>query len=439
MDALNLLVPFVGSPSNDLVTNLFESANKVTDLVIAFYLSNPRTFFAIVLCTIFLIYYIRNVVQKPILFCAEGRFRWFIKANCTTINENYWPTIWCYETHIHTPLANFLRGLLPELKYHREYIRTPDGGQISLDWYDPDASNQECRLDSKQPYSNCESKIHSNYDKPIALFLPGITGCSQAEYLKTLVPLAHNLGYRAVAINYRGLGNTQLLTPRLYCAANDEDLRTALKHIRRSNPNSKIVATGISLGGIILARYLISSGYDALVDAAFLVSVCWDFMYGCASMEKGLNYALNQHLTRALIGIVMENRHLFDNMVDIEHIQNCRDIREFDEAFTIRMFNFESVKEYYCESSHKGKIACIKKPTFCINAADDMFAPVESLPVDEVEQSSHVAMLVTSRGGHIGFMEGIIPKFRHAYYSERVIEQYLKALYDLPDVKRDLF
>ena len=190
--------------------------------------------------------------------------------------------------------------------------------------------------------------------------------------------MAHNLGYRAVAINYRGLGNTQLLTPRLYCAANDEDLRTALKHIRRSNPNSKIVATGISLGGIILARYLISSGYDALVDAAFLVSVCWDFMYGCASMEKGLNYALNQHLTRALIGIVMENRHLFDNMVDIEHIQNCRDIREFDEAFTIRMFNFESVKEYYCESSHKGKIACIKKPTFCINAADDMFAPVES-------------------------------------------------------------
>src|SRR5699024_1423301 len=97
---------------------------------------------------------------------------------------------------------------------------------------------------------------------------------------------------------------------------------------------------------------------DALVDAAFLVSVCWDFTHGAASMEKGLNYALNQHLTRALIGIVLENQHLFKDMPDFdaEKIRNCRDIREFDEAFTIRMFNFESVKEYYYECSHKGKV-----------------------------------------------------------------------------------
>lgn len=57
--------------------------------------------------------------QTPLLFCNEGRFAWFIKANCSAVRENYWPTIWAYETHILTPLANFLRGLLPELKYHR--------------------------------------------------------------------------------------------------------------------------------------------------------------------------------------------------------------------------------------------------------------------------------------------------------------------------------
>ena len=51
--------------------------------------------------------------------CAEGRFKWFIKANCPIVNENYWPTIWCYETHLLTPISNFLRSLIPELKYHR--------------------------------------------------------------------------------------------------------------------------------------------------------------------------------------------------------------------------------------------------------------------------------------------------------------------------------
>ena len=60
------------------------------------------------------------------------------------------------------------------------------------------------------------------------------------------------------------------------------------------------------------------------------------------------------------------------------------------------------------------------------------------LPLDEVLQSRHVAMLVTQRGGHIGFMDGFIPNFKCEFYSERVIEQYLKALYQLTDIKRDL-
>jgi len=67
MEVLNVFLPFVGSPSTDLVTVLFESANKVAatvnDLVTEFYLSNPRTLFAIVVFTIYVLYYLRNVVQ----------------------------------------------------------------------------------------------------------------------------------------------------------------------------------------------------------------------------------------------------------------------------------------------------------------------------------------------------------------------------------------
>ena len=52
-----------------------------------------------------------------------------------------------------------------------------------------------------------------------------------------------------------------------------------------------------------------------------------------------------------------------------------------------------------------------------------------------------MAMLVTARGGHIGFLEGMLSPLtlRNSYYSERVIEQYLEALYKLPDIARELF
>ncbi|OTF78899.1 hypothetical protein BLA29_013972, partial [Euroglyphus maynei] len=119
---------------------------------------------------------------------------------------------------------------------------TPDGGQISLDWYDPN-----CKQSSS--CSQCGYLVEEVGDrhKPIALFMPGLTGCSQTEYIKTLVPIAFQIGYRPVVINNRGLGNTPLLTPRLYCAANDDDIHMAIDHIRRHNPDCKLIATGISL------------------------------------------------------------------------------------------------------------------------------------------------------------------------------------------------
>ncbi len=231
----------------------------------------------------------------------------------------------------------------------------------------------------------------------------------------------------------------KLLTPRLYCAANYDDLKLALEHLRSNNHKTKIVATGISLGGIVLGRYLINAGNNALIDAAMLISVCWDFLAAHQNMEKrGLNFAFNQHLTKCLCGVVSEHKDVLQTVpnINIDEVLKSKSMREFDERFTIRMWGFKSVKDYYSESSLKGKLCCIKRPTLCVNAADDMFAPFCSLPVDEVEESSHVAMMVTSRGGHIGFMEGFLPIL--PFYSERLINQYLGALIKIKDIEKDL-
>ncbi|CAG2120888.1 unnamed protein product, partial [Medioppia subpectinata] len=193
----------------------------------------------------------------------------FLLANVDKIQEKYWPPIWAIQTHVQTALANYLRGRLPDLTYRRiqyminckENIWTSDGGLISIDWYEPEGEKG-----GAEPVAS-SSNTFSDEAKPIALFLPGLTGDSQTEYVKSMVPVAHEVGYRSVVFNNRGRGNMKLLTPRFYCAANYEDLKLALEHIRRQNPDSKIVATGISLGGIVLGRYLIDYGDAALVDA----------------------------------------------------------------------------------------------------------------------------------------------------------------------------
>ena len=231
----------------------------------------------------------------------------------------------------------------------------------------------------------------------------------------------------------------KLLSPKLYCAANCEDLTLALRSIKEQHPDAQIVATGVSLGGILLCRYLTQSGDKSVVDVAILISVCFDFLAGCESMERyGLNYALNQHLTRSLVNLVEQHKSVLQPLkqINYDEVLAANSLREFDQRFTIKMWGYESVEEYYLDSSNKGRMAQIRIPTLCINAADDMFAPLTALPVAEVRESPFVTMIVTQRGGHIGFMEGLLPVL--PFYSERLIKQFLEALKRLKRMRKDL-
>lgn len=93
-------------------------------------------------------------------------------------------------------------------------------------------------------------------DAPIIIILPGLTGESQAEYIKCLVTQANSKGIKCVVFNNRGLGGISLKTPRLYCAANCEDLSEVVNHVHHKHPNVKKGATGISMGGLILGTIL---------------------------------------------------------------------------------------------------------------------------------------------------------------------------------------
>ncbi|XP_074602783.1 phospholipase ABHD3-like [Brevipalpus obovatus] len=380
------------------------------------YAANPRWALGFALALIYIIYYLLQVVRKPEFYCQDNKFGRFLLANCSVLTEKYWPTLWCFDTHAQTAIANAIRGTLPDLKYKREIIKLPDGGEVSLDWYEG------------PPHKDGSNENH----RPIALFLPGLTGDSQTEYIKSLVPNAHALGYRAVAFNNRGRGGMKLLTARLYCAANCEDLECMLRHIKRKYPKAKIVATGVSLGGIVLCRYLVQSRANSLVDAAMLISVCYDLNAGCDSMSRpGLNMALNQHLARSLSRVVQQHAEVLEPLEQINYkeVLKSRTLRDFDERFTIKMWGFRTSAQYYQEASSKEKIGLIRVPTLCVNAADDMFAPIHSLPIEEVKKSTNVALVVTQRGGHIGFMEGLFPML--PFYSERLSKQYLEALLDV--------
>nr|CAD7438023.1 unnamed protein product [Timema bartmani] len=264
-----------------------------------------------------------------------------------------------------------------------EILRLNDGGEVGLDWLE----------------DNCSS------DAPVIIILPGLTGASQAEYVKCLTLAANQIGIRIVVFNNRGLGGLILKTPRIYCAANSEDLEEVIKHVHSRNPNVKIGAIGISMGGLILGNYLASKQIATrkFLTAAMLISVPWNVFKGTESIEKPIfNLLLNKHLSRT--------------------------IREFDATFTVKQFGFKDIDDYYTQATMHEKLHLIKIPLLCLNAADDPFQPFDAVPLEAARISKFVAIMMTARGGHIGFLEGIWPLVRDQYIS-RVFAQYFGAVF----------
>lgn len=106
----------------------------------------------------------------------------------------------------------------------------------------------------------------------------------------------------------------------------------------------------------------------------------------------------------------------------------CKTIKEFDALFTSKQFGYAHVDDYYTDATLHDKLHKITVPTLCLSAADDPFQPLEAIPIKAAEECSHVAIVVTARGGHIGFLEGWWPSSKEQYMSRLFAEFFLNAL-----------
>ena len=320
------------------------------------------------------------------------------------------PAWWLPGAHAQTVAGRYVRP--PHgVRYRRERVDTPDGDFLDLDF---------ATVDGCPPPAE---------DAPVCLVIHGLEGGSGSSYVLESCRALAERGMRAVAFNMRSCSGEPNRTARFYHAGETGDLALVLGLLAARHPDALLLAIGFSLGGNQLLKYLGEQGEASLVRAAVAVSVPFDLGRGADKLQRSLAgrlYAL--HFVRRLQAKYRAKLHLVDGLVDGERVLAARGFRDFDDAATARLHDFDGAAGYYAACSSASFVHAIRVPTLLVQALDDPFVDDAGIPRAEIAANPWIAAAFTPRGGHVGFIEG--GPLRPRFWAEREGVRFLAGQAD---------
>jgi abhydrolase domain-containing protein 1/3 len=152
-------------------------------------------------------YYLGVIVKKPrvaLRNAANGGAHPTLESfarHSNILAQPYWPTLWAINRHVSTLAGLFIRGS-PRVSFRRELVTMVDGGQIALDWV-------------------TSNSVDASSSAPLVFVLPGLTGTSEANYIRQLVTCISEQNLQCVVLNNRGLFGSPLLVRWTYISRID--------------------------------------------------------------------------------------------------------------------------------------------------------------------------------------------------------------------------
>ena len=330
-----------------------------------------------------------------------------MRADLLTMFE-FTPATGLVNPHLQTLWSPLLRRP-PRLRRRRETLELGDGDFVRLDW-----------LDAAQGDA-----------APLAVLLHGHAGCSGSPYILGLQAALQARGWASVVLNFRGATGEPNRLARSYHSGDTGDLDALVRTLRGRWPHRPLAAAGFSLGGNVLLKWLGERGADAGLAAACAVSVPLRLDLCATRMDRGFSRRYRDHLLGLLKRQIEAKRDHFaatGNRAELARLdaldgwREARSFWQFDDRVVAPLHGFAGVDDYYARSSSRQFLAAVGVPTLVIQAEDDPFMTPEVLPGPD-ELGDRVELVVTARGGHVGFVEGSL--LQPGYWLERRIPEFL--------------
>ncbi|MCC7456719.1 MAG: alpha/beta fold hydrolase [Nitrospira sp.] len=273
----------------------------------------------------------------------------------------------------------------PALPWRRERWDAPDGDFVDLDFVDAPSAQA-----------------------PWLVLLHGLEGSSRSHYAQAFAHWARQHGWSFAVPHWRGCSGEPNRAPRAYHSGDHEEVDWLLARLRGRSA-AALHVVGVSMGGNALLRWAGESGDAAAarVQALAAVSTPLDLAAGGAAIGRGFNRLVYTRLfLRTMKPKALAKLAQFPGLFDRERLLAARTLYEFDNVFTAPLHGFRDTDDYWARASAKPHLPHIRVRTLALNARNDPFVPVASLPQ---RGSANVTLWQPAHGGHVGFPGGAFP------------------------------
>lgn len=282
----------------------------------------------------------------------------------------------------------------PLYPYRRQRWETPDGDFIDLDWNEAQAAAGH----STTPAA------------PLVVLFHGLEGSSQSHYALSLMHALKEVGWGGAVVHFRGCSGEANRRPRAYHSGDSEEVDWIARRLHQENPGRPLFATGVSLGGNVLLKWLGEQGESAAryFDAAAAVSAPLDLTACGHHLGRGFNRVYTRHFLDTLKPAAADMLRRFPGLFDEKRLRAAATVFEFDDIVTGPLHGFAGADDYWRRASSKPWLPAIRVPTLVLNALNDPFLPQQALPGPE-QVSPAVTLEQPREGGHVGFVTGSLP------------------------------
>ena len=249
---------------------------------------------------------------------------------------------------------------------------------------------------------------------PTALLLHGLTGDHQSPYMVHAAKRLNEAGVRTFRMDMRACGAGEGLSHMPYHAGCSDDLRKALARVIEICPASPISLVGFSIGGNTVLK-LAGEAADHLpsqLSRLVVVSPPIDLGVCVERFSQGATRYYDRYLARALYRQLLRSESLIEFAPYVVNGFRPRGQRDFDAWYTAAIWGFETVDDFYAETSSNHVVSEIRVPTLLIASRDDPLVPVELFEPLRAHRS--IKLHLTEHGGHLGFIgrRGVDPDRR---------------------------